>query len=70
MTGASLGYSGNYGLLLYEVGAYGSWWASTVYHPNSSHNIRLDNSGNIYPVNISDKYSGRAVRYAEYPVCA
>ncbi|MBR3233556.1 hypothetical protein IKG12_01675 [Candidatus Saccharibacteria bacterium] len=71
MTGASLEYSGNYsGAALSVVGTHGYWWSSTVLSTVSSYLLGTNTNGGINPNSNGSKYVARAVRYAEYPVCA
>ncbi|MBR3233383.1 hypothetical protein IKG12_00780 [Candidatus Saccharibacteria bacterium] len=63
MTGASLGYSGNYnGNALRDVGTNGVWWSSTISDAIYSRYLSTFAEGGISPQIASYKLMGRAVR--------
>ncbi|MBR2864490.1 hypothetical protein IKE88_03025 [Candidatus Saccharibacteria bacterium] len=63
MTGASLGYSGNYSYTsLNNVGNYGVWWSSTIRSSGQSYYLGVNIDDTMYPQYTSSKYLGRPVR--------
>ena len=65
MTGASLGYSGNYNdVSLDSIGIRADLWSSTIRNISMSYFLLMEDDKNdyIYPQNRSNKYIGRAVR--------
>ncbi|MBR2864184.1 hypothetical protein IKE88_01380 [Candidatus Saccharibacteria bacterium] len=63
MTGASLGYSGNYnGDALRDVGTNGVWWSSTISDAIYSRYLSTFTDGGIHPQIASYKPFGRSVR--------
>ena len=64
MTGASLGYSGNYSdIRLNAVGTDGNWWVSTIRTDAYSSLLGVNTGGHTDPQSFGDKNLGRAVRY-------
>ncbi|MBR2864554.1 hypothetical protein IKE88_03375 [Candidatus Saccharibacteria bacterium] len=64
MTGASLGYSGNYtDMSLNNIGAHGGWWSSIIRDTNNSYNLAMSFNGSINLNNTNTKRTGRAVRH-------
>ena len=63
MTGASLGYSGNYSdIRLNAVGTDGNWWVSTIRTDAYSSLLGVNTGGHADPQSFGDKNLGRAVR--------
>ena len=64
MTGASLGYSGNYAnTSLYNVGKTSNLWSTTVNNTSTSYRLNVNHDNVIAPQNISNKSDGFAVRF-------
>ena len=69
MNEASLKYSGDYDIgLLYNVGAGGFWWSSTILSGNSSRLLGTTNFDAINPQGGSNKNVGRTVRYSQIAI--
>ena len=63
MTGASLGYDGQYvNNDLSLVSTDGFWWMSTIRNNTYSYSSRINTDGYIYPQGQSVQNMGRAVR--------
>ena len=64
MTGASLGYDGNYNVKsLNGIGSFGRWWSSSIYRSDiDAYNLGIDIYDHIDPQRANEMQLGRAVR--------